>query len=158
MSGEMVFCRACGGQLNSSAPACPHCGAPQRFSGGGDGIPRSFGTSIGLCFAKYATFAGRAPRAEFWWFALFVTLVQVGLSIASAQSQVAVYLYGLFSLVIFLPYLSVFVRRLHDRDRSGWWYWLFLIPIVGAVILLVWLCSRGTYGPNRFGAENGAVD
>lgn len=156
MNGGMVFCRACGGILHSSAPACPHCGAPQSFAGG-DGVPRTFGTSIGMCFSEYVTFSGRAPRAEFWWFVLFVTLVHVAFGAVATQFTAAMILYGLFSLVVFLPYLSVMVRRLHDRDRSGWWYWIILIPVVGAIVLLVWLCSRGTRGPNRFGPENGTT-
>ncbi len=158
MSGEMVFCRSCGGRLHSFAAACPHCGAPQRFAGGGDGIPRTFGTSIGLCFSKYVTFSGRAPRAEFWWFMLFVMVVEIVLAGLSAKIEAAVYLYGLFCLAVVLPNISVMVRRLHDRDRSGWWYWIILIPFVGAVILLIWFCSRGTRGPNSYGPENGAVD
>jgi len=63
------------------------------------------------------------------------------------------YIYSLYALAIILPALSVTVRRLHDRDRSGWWYWLLLIPLVGAIWLLVWFCSGGTQGDNRFGPD-----
>jgi len=62
-------------------------------------------------------------------------------------------LLGLFFLASFLPAISVIVRRLHDTDRSGWWYWIGLIPLVGAILLLVWFCTRGTSGPNRFGPD-----
>ncbi len=158
MSGNMVFCRACGGTLHSTAPLCPHCGAPQ--GGGGDGITRTFGSSIAMCFSKYATFQGRAPRAEFWWFYLFViigmlvTSIIGGVSDSSALGGIA---YGLFSLGILLPNLAVSVRRLHDTDRSGWWLLIMLIPLIGTILIIVWFCSRGTRGPNRFGNENGAV-
>ena len=54
-------------------------------------------------------------------------------------------------LVLFIPQLAVTVRRLHDTDRSGWWWWISLIPLVGGIILLVWLCTRGTEGNNRYG-------
>ncbi len=157
MSGGMVFCRACGGALHSSAPLCPHCGAPQVLPGGGDGIERTFGTSIAMCFSKFATFAGRAPRAEMWWFALFTFLVNIVLSIAAAvlDTPAISIVNGLFVLVTFLPHISVTVRRLHDVNRSGWWYWIILVPVVGAILLLVWCCSRGTHGANEYGPENG---
>ena len=62
-------------------------------------------------------------------------------------------LYSIFALAVFLPTLAVAVRRLHDTDRSGWWILLGLIPLVGWIILLVWYCSKGTDGPNRFGQD-----
>jgi uncharacterized membrane protein YhaH (DUF805 family) len=52
-----------------------------------------------------------------------------------------------------LPYISVAVRRLHDTDRTGWWWWLSLIPIVGWIILIIWYATQGTRGPNRFGDD-----
>jgi uncharacterized membrane protein YhaH (DUF805 family) len=60
---------------------------------------------------------------------------------------------SLVSLALFLPGLAVSVRRLHDTDRSGWWVLLFLIPLIGAIVLLIWYCSRGTPGGNRFGPD-----
>ena len=161
MSGNMVFCRACGGTLHSTAPLCPHCGAPQ--GGGGDGITRTFGSSIAMCFSKYATFQGRAPRAEYWWFTLFLLLGYIAIMILGAVAGssdgaiLASVLYGIFALGTLLPTLAVAVRRLHDTDRSGWWLLIELVPLVGPILILVWFCSRGTRGPNRFGNENGAV-
>ncbi len=152
-----MFCRACGGSLHSTAPLCPHCGAPQVCAGGGDGIARTFANSISICFRKYITFTGRAPRAEFWYFLLFIWLVGIVLVVVSSQSQAGGWFNALFSLGTFLPCIAVQVRRLHDVDRSGWWYWIMLIPIVGAILLLVWTCTRGSRGSNRFGPENGAV-
>ena len=52
-----------------------------------------------------------------------------------------------------LPHLAVMVRRLHDTGRSGWWYWIALIPLIGAILLLVWFCSRGTVGSNQYGSD-----
>ena len=57
------------------------------------------------------------------------------------------------ALAVFLPSISVAVRRLHDIDRSGWWWWIVLIPILGFVIFIWFTCSRGTAGPNRFGLD-----
>jgi uncharacterized membrane protein YhaH (DUF805 family) len=123
-----------------------------------------FVASIKRCFSKYATFRGRAPRSEYWWFALFclagIIIADIADAIAGtyyhypdgSRGEVG-YIYVLWSLAILLPNVSVAVRRLHDRDRSGWWYWLVLVPVVGAIWLLVWFCRRGTSGPNRFGDD-----
>jgi len=127
----------------------------------------TFGDAIKTGFSKYVTFSGRAARSEFWWWMLFVWLVQIGLSIvdsvlfgtvetgngsfsASTNSPI---LSSIFSLAVFLPTISVTVRRLHDTDRSGWWYWLALVPLVGIIILIVWWATKGTDGPNRFGDD-----
>jgi uncharacterized membrane protein YhaH (DUF805 family) len=60
---------------------------------------------------------------------------------------------GLYGLAVLIPSIAVTVRRLHDTDRSGWWFLIQLIPIVGGIILLVFVCLEGTRGPNRFGAD-----
>jgi uncharacterized membrane protein YhaH (DUF805 family) len=59
----------------------------------------------------------------------------------------------IYTLGFILPYLAVTVRRMHDLDKSGWWWLIGFIPLVGAIILLVWFCQRGTVGPNRFGPD-----
>ena len=94
-----------------------------------------FGEAVRTVFGKYATFRGRARRAEYWWWALFVILVSIVLSVADsvlfgtvtrtpggfeAQTDTP-WLSMLFMLVTFLPGLAVTVRRLHDTDHSGWW-------------------------------------
>lgn len=127
----------------------------------------TFGDAIKTGFSKYVTFSGRAARSEFWWWVLFVWLVQIGLGIVdsvlfgtvetgngsfSASTETPI-LSWIFSLAVFLPTISVTVRRLHDTDRSGWWYWLALIPLVGIIILIVWWATKGTDGPNRFGDD-----
>jgi uncharacterized membrane protein YhaH (DUF805 family) len=60
-------------------------------------------------------------------------------------------LLALFDLATLLPGLAVMFRRLHDTDRSAWWWLIAFVPLVGAILLIVWLCQRGTDGPNRFG-------
>ena len=62
-------------------------------------------------------------------------------------------LYGLVALGLIIPGIAVTVRRLHDTDRSGWFVLLALIPLVGAILLLVFYCTEGTRGPNRFGPD-----
>jgi uncharacterized membrane protein YhaH (DUF805 family) len=132
---------------------CPKCGALQQLDRA-NRLNYSFGGSIALCFNRYVQFSGRAPRAEYWYFVLFMALIGFGAGLVDA-----VWLNGrqIFStivdLAIFLPALSVYVRRLHDLDRSGWCYWLVLVPVIGWVILFIWIVSRGTRGANRFGPD-----
>lgn len=110
---------------------------------------------------KYATFGGRARRAEFWWFAVFYGLALVAATILDVtifgfegigNSGLGLF-GGLTGLAFLLPNLGVSVRRMHDLDRSGWWLLVGLIPLIGGIILFIWFCSRGTPGPNRFGND-----
>jgi uncharacterized membrane protein YhaH (DUF805 family) len=111
-----------------------------------------FGEAIKSVFGKYATFNGRAVRSEYWYFALFSILANIAASIIDAAGGSGV-VSGLLALGVFLPSLAVSVRRLHDIDRSGWFLLLLFVPLIGAIILLIWSCQRGTSGPNRFGAD-----
>jgi len=103
----------------------------------------TFGESISVCFKKYVGFDGRAARSEFWWFALFTFLVSLALGIVSQS------LSSLFSLAVLLPSLAVGSRRLHDTDRSAWFLLLWLVPVIGWIILIVWAIQEGKE-PNRF--------
>lgn len=112
-----------------------------------------FTEAVKTCFNKYITIEGRARRSEYWWFILFGFLGSLVASILDtiifgAENTV---LSGLFSLGILLPGICVAVRRLHDRDMSGWWLLLYLVPLIGALVLLVIFALPGTDGPNRFG-------
>lgn len=116
----------------------------------------SFGESVATCFRKYSDFSGRAGLAEFWWFFLFTWLVNLGLMAAAVPSMArrgggGVGVLWLVSLALLLPYLAVAVRRLHDTGRSGATMFLALIPMIGAIVLLVFLASSGTGAPNRYG-------
>jgi uncharacterized membrane protein YhaH (DUF805 family) len=103
----------------------------------------TFGDSIRTCFSKYAEFNGRASRSEYWWWFLFTFLV------SAATGLVSETLSALFSLGVLLPSLAVGVRRLHDTDRSGWFLMLWIIPLVGWIILIVWAVQEAKE-PNRF--------
>ncbi len=104
-------------------------------------------------FRKYATFSGRAPRSEYWYWVLFVILVNVALSILDravfSESEISP-LSSIWSLAVLLPGLAVSVRRLHDTDHTGWWL-LIAFTIIGIIVLIVWYCQPGTPGSNRFG-------
>jgi uncharacterized membrane protein YhaH (DUF805 family) len=118
----------------------------------------SFSDAIKSAFSKYATFSGRARRSEYWWFVLFYAIVYV---VAAGLDAL---LFGnrsvfeaLVWLALILPGLAVTIRRLHDTDRTGWWVFLSLIPLVGAIILIIWYCGEGTSGPNKFGEDPAAA-
>ena len=96
--------------------------------------------SIKLCFSKYADFNGRASRPEYWWFALFVFLVSAVLSMVSNV------LPGIFAVATLLPSLAVAARRLHDTERSGWWLLIGLVPMVGFIVLIVFLAQKSVGG------------
>jgi DNA-binding CsgD family transcriptional regulator len=93
--------------------------------------PMTFFEAIRVCFVKYADFNGRASRAEYWWFMLFITLVASALAYLS-ESAVSIFL-----IAVLLPFLAVGSRRLRDTGRSGWWQLYMLVPVAG--IFLVWI-------------------
>ncbi len=116
----------------------------------------------------YADFSERSPRAEFWWFTLFITIgycvvlmallaiFGFGADLETDTSPAAlgfIILLVLIGIALFLPSLAVQVRRLHDFNISGWWILVCLIPYLGALIVLVFMLWPGTSGPNRFGDD-----
>lgn len=113
----------------------------------------NFQTAISTCLSKYATFSGRAPRSEFWWFYLFTALVDIIMAVIDGATDMGGALVALGHLGLLLPSLAVGARRLHDIDRSGWWQLILFIPLVGWIILLYWLTRPTQPGPNRFGDE-----
>lgn len=112
-----------------------------------------FWQAVRTCFSKYATFGGRAARSEYWFFTLFTFLVGVVLAFIDQALDVEEVLSGIFGLAILVPSVAVAVRRLHDTDRTGWWYLLILAPVVGVIVLIVFFATKGTEGPNRFGPD-----
>lgn len=147
---------------------------------GGAAPYRSFAEAISVCFSKFATFSGRASRSEYWCFWLFCFLLNVAAGFLDRMfwggSVDFAPLSSLTSLVLLLPTVSVTVRRLHDTDRSGWWFGFFVILLLALVIfsvvfltrdtailllligvgiygvvLLVLMMLPGKPGPNRFG-------
>ncbi|MBI2630861.1 DUF805 domain-containing protein [Candidatus Nomurabacteria bacterium] len=112
-----------------------------------------------VVFKKYAEFNGRARRREFWMFLLFSFIISIALSIIDSILGTEVgrgngILSSLYSLAIIVPSIAVTVRRLHDTNRSGWWWFLWLIPIVGWIILIVWLATDSMAGDNQYGPNS----
>jgi uncharacterized membrane protein YhaH (DUF805 family) len=101
---------------------------------------------------NYVGFSGRARRTEFWVFVLVNAVVQAVLSIVGNAMDNNILLY-IYTLLVFLPTLAVWVRRLHDTGRSGFWLFLGLIPLVGGIVLLVFALLPGTPGTNQHGPD-----
>lgn len=103
----------------------------------------TFTDSIRTCFTKYADFNGRASLSEFWWWALFSIVASVALGNISDK------LSGAFTIATLLPYFAVSTRRLHDTNRSGWLQLLGLIPVIGWIVLIVFV-AQASREPNRY--------
>jgi uncharacterized membrane protein YhaH (DUF805 family) len=128
-----------------------------------------------LPLKRYAQFSGRSRRKEYWMYVLFLVLAAIvlgivesilglgGHAVLASETSASGAFYGalvnrgilsnLFTLATFIPSLAVAVRRLHDTNRSGWWYLLIFVPLIGAIVLLVWFCTAGTPGPNDYGDD-----
>ena len=104
-------------------------------------------------FNQYATFSGRARRSEYWYFQLFnfLTTILIGAIAFFSFKESAVFIILLYGLVVMLPSLALVVRRLHDIGKSGWYYFVSFIPIVGSIWILVLLATDSQYGPNEYG-------
>lgn len=142
----------------------------------------SFIESLRTVLSKYAVFSGRARRSEYWWYTLaywivltvlYAVLVLPGytayltatmewsmagdpaapLPTMPGSLMVGYAVTSIFTLALLLPSLGVTVRRLHDTGRSGFWVFLGLVPVVGAIILIVWEATAGTPGPNQYGPD-----
>ena len=125
-----------------------------------------FKEAIQTVYSKYATFQGRATRSEYWYFYLFFVIVDIALLYGSAiigsifngiegfaeGMTVGTALYGIFALVSVIPSLAVGVRRLHDTNRSGWNLLWGLLPIIGAIILLIYFVQPSKED-NQYGEQ-----
>lgn len=114
----------------------------------------------------YFDFSGRTRRKEYWYFTLFHTLMAVTGQLLAGGLYTENHTTGeIFEAIVFgyivasiIPTLSVTVRRLHDIDKSGWWYFVAFIPAVGVVWLLILTCIDGTSGANQYGPDPKSID
>lgn len=130
----------------------------------------TFVEAVKSVYRRFLDFGGRACRSEYWWFVLFNVLVAIvvgivevalglgsGMMMAGNGGMSAAFAGGplsiIWMLINIIPGIAVGIRRLHDTDRSGWWLLIGLVPLVGGIVLLVFFCSKGTTGPNRFGPD-----
>jgi uncharacterized membrane protein YhaH (DUF805 family) len=108
---------------------------------------------------KYTVFDGRSRRSEYWYFALFnflisivLNLVDVGIGTYNSGARIGL-LSAIYALAVLIPGIAVAIRRLHDTNRSGWWILIAFIPIVGAIILIVFMVQDSDAGENQYGAN-----
>jgi uncharacterized membrane protein YhaH (DUF805 family) len=163
--------RRAGGRSRRGPLASRRLARDSRPDGTGGGASPEEGI-IGMDWAllplkRYADFTGRSRRREYWHFALGVFAIYLVIALFggilgsltpsnglnSLLAAPAFLLLLLFGLAILLPAIAVQVRRFHDQDRSGWFVLLNLIPYVGGLVVLAFMCLEGTRGPNRFGPD-----
>jgi len=108
---------------------------------------------------KYAVFSGRARRKEYWYFSLFNLLITIVLAVIDGMTGTLIaeanigLLGGIYALAILIPLLAVSVRRLHDTDRSGWWLLIALIPLIGVIVILVFMVQDSKPNENQYGSN-----
>ena len=101
-------------------------------------------------FDHYTKFDGRASRPMYWWWVLFAIIAAVVASTIDAIIGTPI-ISAIVGLGLFLPGLSVAIRRLHDTNRTGWWILIALIPLIGFIVLLVFYLQEGDAGDNQYG-------
>jgi uncharacterized membrane protein YhaH (DUF805 family) len=115
-----------------------------------------------VVFENFANFSGRARRSEYWWFTLanlliiLILAIFAGVFFAMELEPVGIGFFvimGLYLLATFIPNIAVIVRRMHDIDKSGWYYFVSWIPYVGGIWFLVLTCTNGTAGRNNYGLD-----
>lgn len=116
-----------------------------------EGFIMSFVDAIKNVFSNYANFKDRARRSEYWYFCLFQIVVSGVLSALGQQIGIFSVLGGLFSLAILVPSLAVTARRFHDIGKSGWWMLISLVPLVGAILCIIWMAKDSDPGENQYG-------
>ena len=94
--------------------------------------------------SHYANFSGRAGRVEFWNFVLFYVLLTIIIAAIIGIFRLPLRLGYIWSVVMLIPSLAVTVRRLHDINRSGWWVLITLVPVIGWIVLLIFMVTRGS--------------
>jgi uncharacterized membrane protein YhaH (DUF805 family) len=108
---------------------------------------------------KYAVFSGRARRKEYWYFVLFNIIIGIVLGFIdgatgsfSPEAGMGL-LGGIYTLAVLIPGIAVSVRRLHDTDRSGWWLLIALVPLIGAIVLIVFMVQDSKPEKNQYGVN-----
>ena len=157
---EDKFCAACGAPAGRARQERPYAGLPGQHVQVGQQFDHNRSSSMDwyiTVLKKYAVFAGRAQRAEYWYFLLFNVLAMVGLVIVDSitgtfsEDMGMGLLSGLYYLGVLVPSVAVTVRRLHDTSRSGWWLLIGLIPVVGGLVLLFFMVQNSKPGSNEYG-------
>ena len=156
-----MICSNCGTENEQGAAFCGNCGVVQNEANssvvGSDSQQRlgrvGFTDAVRLGLKRWNDFQGRSTRAEFWWWALFGTLVTVLIQIIDGVLGTVWIVQTIGSLALMIPGLAVATRRLHDINRTGWWLLLYLgfIVIIPPFILLYFYLQPSDQGSNKFG-------
>ncbi|HEX5710855.1 MAG TPA: DUF805 domain-containing protein [Sulfuricurvum sp.] len=157
----MSYCPSCGKEISEGAQFCPHCGVALSHNNGhshtasGQGaVPLEMNlinAAKSVILEHYIDFNGRASKAEYWWFFLFNFLVGIAAMVIDKILSTDELFNALVTLALFLPGLAVFVRRMHDTGRSGWWI-LLSLTIIGIIPLIIWLVQDGDKNMNQYGS------
>ena len=104
---------------------------------------------------QYAVFSGRAPRREYWFFVLWYLIISIGLAVIDTLLGLRIgnagLLQSLYALALLIPSIAVTVRRLHDTGRAGWWVLIVLVPLVGFIVLLIFMLLDTEPRDNEYG-------
>jgi len=159
-------CSNCGKHVGVVNDSCPHCHLvfsdnPESDENNKQSqyIALGFNEAVRICFKKYANINGRGSRSEYWWFLLFGMLSSIFLQILDliyfeeyygqfGEANGPFSLLGILALTI--PGFTAYVRRLHDTNRSGW-NQLWALTIIGVIPLMIWICTEGDDGKNKYG-------
>lgn len=106
---------------------------------------------------NYVNFSGRSRRAAYWYVVLMSLIIGIVLYAVGFAVPAVMMLYYLYSLATLIPSIALCVRRLHDIGKSGWWWLLCFVPLVGGIILLIWFCRAGDVGDNAYGPDPKAI-
>lgn len=112
-------------------------------------------------FINYTNFSGRSTRSDYWYAYLDNLLIVFGTAfICSILGIIEVFLvfYTIYSLATFIPSIALFIRRMHDINMSGWWYFIGLVPLIGLIILLIFLCTDSVNENNKYGKSVNNID
>lgn len=164
---EQKYCSNCGTELRVGSVYCSNCGINvEQPIYTKNRSPKGIFDYYKDALNKYAVFSGRASLYEYWYFVLAnmiigfvgtITVIVISLLIYVITQNpvlpiiVYILIAGGYGLYIVIPSVSIAIRRLHDQNKSGAWYLIVLIPYLGALILFILMCLRGTLGYNQYG-------
>ena len=164
----MIHCTKCGASAREGQAFCENCGEPLPQSTSTsiacDGLTApvrkvTFGEAVKNFFKNYANFSGRATRSEYWYIWVFNTVVSLAFGLL-AEMGLGIFA-TLFPIAILIPNLALDWRRLHDIGKSGAWWFILLVPVVGVIVYLVWMCTDSKednqYGPRKTEANRDII-
>ena len=105
---------------------------------------------------NYTNFSGRSTRSDYWYVVLVNLLIGFGIGFIGGLLgvvEIASTISMIYSLAVLIPGIAIFIRRMHDINKSGWWWFIALVPLIGGIILLVFMCTDSVNENNKYGAR-----